>query len=131
MARNRKRRTADKKRLALPVVRLRSLASLVAVFPTEATAEETRDLIDGLEAQGIKVRYDREAERNRTQARIRGEAALLTREQEVALARQIRDGHRRRHPVGRDRGAGPADPRDHALRRVRANLTGGGGGRHG
>lgn len=73
-----------------------SFQELVSLFPTEATAEETRDLIDGLEAQGIKVRYDREAERSRTQARIRGESALLTREQEVALARQIREGHRRR-----------------------------------
>ncbi len=36
MARNRKRRTADKKRLALPVVRLRSLVSVVAVLATGA-----------------------------------------------------------------------------------------------
>ena len=73
-----------------------SFQELVASFPAEATADETKRLIDALHEHGIRIRYDKADRWTRQPAPRRQFAALLTREEEVALAHKIRDGWQRR-----------------------------------
>ncbi|HSA22640.1 MAG TPA: sigma-70 factor domain-containing protein, partial [Myxococcota bacterium] len=75
------------------------LSELACLLPEGLTVEETTALIEALELRGIKV-ADRAAPAPATPpARGRTEHPLLAREEEVALARQIRAGQQRRLAV--------------------------------
>jgi len=72
------------------------LSDLACLLPEGLTVEETTALIEALERRGIKVADRAPAARA---AGGRGERPLLTREEEVALAREIRAGQQRRLAV--------------------------------
>ncbi len=68
---------------------------LASFFPIEVSVEDTYALIDKLTKLGIKVSHGRDSS-PLTRPRSSGDHGLLSREQEVKLARQIRHGHKRR-----------------------------------
>lgn len=69
---------------------------LATFFPPEASIDETYALIEKLSQLGIKVKHETDYSTSPTAPRSSRNHALLSREQEVALARQIRHGHKRR-----------------------------------